>query len=80
MSVRRFSLIKSRSQEEFREYAKDLFCHILEYSSWNYDTNNPLWLIKEADILDELITHFEKLEEFEKCIVLIKVKRYLYNI
>jgi hypothetical protein len=80
MSIKRFHLIKNRDYDEFSAHALELYSHILEYSFLTYNSSNPLNLIKNTTMLDDLITHFESLEEFEKCLVLIKVKRCLSGI
>lgn len=80
MSIKKFKLMQNRSEEEFHKYALELYNIILEYSLQLFDKKNPLILIRETDMLDVLIYHFESYEEYEKCLRLVKTKKCLNGI
>jgi hypothetical protein len=80
MSIRKFKIMQNRSEKELHEYALELYDIILEYSLQIFGRTNPLMLIRETDMLDVLIYHFESYEEYEKCLRLVKTKKCLNGI
>jgi len=55
--------------------SRKLFNYIAENGSKVFLEGHPLHRYKDTELIERLIQHFESIEEYEKCSVLLKVKK-----
>jgi hypothetical protein len=57
--------------------SRKLFDYINKNGSKAFTEGNPLYQYRETDLINRLINYFEANEEYEKCSVLVNVKKSL---
>lgn len=64
----------SKSLDEFYDQqSRKLYEHIMDMGIDSFRKNGVLYKYKNTDLLQKLISHFESLEEYEKCSDLMKI-------
>jgi DNA-binding transcriptional regulator GbsR (MarR family) len=59
------------------EQSRKLYDHIVEMGISAFERDSALYKHKDSGLLERLISHFQEIEEYEKCAKLLKVSRLL---
>lgn len=72
--------LEEKVDKIYDEQSRKLYDHIVELGTQVFSKENPLYKYKDTDLIPRLISHFESLEEYEKCSKLLKISRCIKGI
>lgn len=64
---KRLQEIESSIEKLYDEQSRKLYDYIVQMGEEAFMEGQPLYKFRNTDLFNKLITHFEALEEYEKC-------------
>ncbi len=82
-NIKKLQDLENHIDELYDEQSRKLYNYIESMGEKAFEEGSPLHKFRDSDLFERLITHFEELEEYEKCAFLVKasweIKKSIVN-
>jgi hypothetical protein len=82
-NIKKLQELENHIDELYDEQSRKLYNYIENMGEKAFEEGSPLYKFRDSDLFERLISHFESLEEYEKCAFLVKasweIKRSIIN-
>lgn len=82
-NIKKLQDLENQIDELYDEQSRKLYNYIETMGEKAFEEGSPLYKFRDSDLFERLITHFEGLEEYEKCAFLVesswKIKRSIID-